>query len=175
MPTAWWNPIRDVIALWAQWLVMLGILVIYLVITFAIKPSGCPRGYIGPGGLADIEAYENCTGGIAGSIDRYLFGSKHIYQHPTCMKTYKTMVPYDPEGALGTLTSSFLVFLGVQAGYTLFTFPNHVARMKRWIFWSIILVSSPAFRVIWVNVTCSLVFCFLFFFFVDFDCLSWAR
>ena len=29
-------------------------------------------------------------------------------------KTYKTMVPYDPEGALGTLTSSFLVFLGVQ-------------------------------------------------------------
>ena len=24
------------------------------------------------------------------------------------------MVPYDPEGALGTLTSSFLVFLGVQ-------------------------------------------------------------
>ncbi|KAM7430371.1 hypothetical protein ABFA07_018897 [Porites harrisoni] len=139
VPTAWWNPIRDVIALWAQWLVMLGILVIYLVITFAIKPSGCPRGYIGPGGLADIEAYENCTGGIAGSIDRYLFGSKHIYQHPTCMKTYKTMAPYDPEGALGTLTSSFLVFLGVQAGYTLFTFPNHVARMKRWIFWSIIL------------------------------------
>ena len=29
-------------------------------------------------------------------------------------KTYKTKVPYDPEGALGTLTSSFLVFLGVQ-------------------------------------------------------------
>lgn len=29
-------------------------------------------------------------------------------------ETYKTKVPYDPEGALGTLTSAFLVFLGVQ-------------------------------------------------------------
>ena len=27
------------------------------------------------------------------------------------------MVPYDPEGALGTLTSSFLVFLGVQVRF----------------------------------------------------------
>ena len=31
-----------------------------------------------------------------------------------CQETYKTEVPYDPEGALGTLTSAFLVFLGVQ-------------------------------------------------------------
>lgn len=54
-------------------------------------------------------------------------------------KTYKTKFPYDPEGALGTLTSSFLVFLGVQAGYTLFTFPNHISRMKRWVIWSLLL------------------------------------
>ena len=34
-------------------------------------------------------------------------------------KTYKTKVPYDPEGALGTLTSAFLVFLGVQVWLSL--------------------------------------------------------
>lgn len=136
---AWWNPLRDVVALWGQWLFMLSILAIYIIVTFALEAPGCPRGYIGPGGLAANESYINCTGGIAGYIDRHLFGPKHIYQHPTCMETYKTKVPYDPEGALGTLSSSFLVFLGVQAGYTLFTFPNHIARTKRWIIWSLLL------------------------------------
>ena len=34
-------------------------------------------------------------------------------------KTYKTKVPYDPEGALGTLTSAFLVFLGAQVWLSL--------------------------------------------------------
>lgn len=29
----------------------------------------------------------------------------------------------------------------LQAGYTLFTFPNHLARMKRWVYWSVLLVS----------------------------------
>lgn len=117
---------------------MLGVLAIYIIVTFALQMPGCPRGYIGPGGLADINYY-NCTGGTAGYVDRHLFGSNHIYRNPTCKKTYKTEVPYDPEGALGTLTSAFLVFLGVQAGYTLFTFPNHIARMKRWIIWSLLL------------------------------------
>ncbi|XP_078348183.1 heparan-alpha-glucosaminide N-acetyltransferase-like isoform X1 [Oculina patagonica] len=135
---AWWNPIRDIVALWGQWLVMLGVLAIYVIVTFALKMPGCPRGYIGPGGIADPDSY-NCTGGTAGYIDRHFFGSHHIYQNPTCKKTYNTKVPYDPEGALGTLTSAVLVFLGVQAGYTLFTFPNHIARMKRWIIWSLVL------------------------------------
>ena len=43
------------------------------------------RGYIGPGGIgADDPGSYNCTGGTAGYIDRHLFGSNHIYQHPTC-------------------------------------------------------------------------------------------
>ncbi|XP_029179272.2 heparan-alpha-glucosaminide N-acetyltransferase-like [Acropora millepora] len=136
---AWWNPLRDVVVLWGQWLFMLCLLTIYIVATFALKMPDCPRGYIGPGGLAANDSTYNCTGGTAGYIDRHLFGFKHIYQKPTCMKTYKTKFPYDPEGALGTLTSSFLVFLGVQAGYTLFTFPNHISRMKRWVIWSVLL------------------------------------
>ncbi|KAK2567038.1 Heparan-alpha-glucosaminide N-acetyltransferase [Acropora cervicornis] len=116
---AWWNPLRDVVVLWGQWLFMLCLLTIYIVATFALKMPDCPRGYIGPGGLAANDSTYNCTGGTAGYIDRHLFGFKHIYQHPTCMKTYKTKFPYDPEGALGTLTSSFLVFLGVQGCITL--------------------------------------------------------
>ena len=40
---AWWNPFRDIVALWGQWLVMLGVLAIYVVVTFAVEMSGCPR------------------------------------------------------------------------------------------------------------------------------------
>ncbi|XP_058944843.2 heparan-alpha-glucosaminide N-acetyltransferase-like [Pocillopora verrucosa] len=186
---AWWNPIRDVFALWGQWLVMLGLLAIYIIITFALKIGGCPRGYIGPGGLASPEAY-NCTGGNAGYIDRHFFGSKHIYGHPTCMETYKTEVPYDPEGALGTLTSAFLVFLGVQAGYTLHTFPYNISRMKRWIIWSLLLgcitlalagknndsvipINKNLWSVSFIFVTGGMAFLLLTFCYVTIDVLRW--
>lgn len=42
------------------------------------------RGYVGPGGIGeDYPEAENCTGGMAGYIDRKLFGENHIYGHPT--------------------------------------------------------------------------------------------
>lgn len=60
-------------------------------------------------------------------------------------KTYKTMVPYDPEGALGTLTSSFLVFLGVQVCFLflcLFFFSAlHDVSFKQLLQFTLILLS----------------------------------
>lgn len=60
-------------------------------------------------------------------------------------KTYKTMVPYDPEGALGTLTSSFLVFLGVQVCFLflcLFVFSAlHDVSFKQLLQFTLILLS----------------------------------
>ena len=42
------------------------------------------RGYVGPGGLGEgYPEAENCTGGMAGYIDRKFFGVNHIYGHPT--------------------------------------------------------------------------------------------
>lgn len=51
-------------------------------ITFVLHFSG----YLGPGGLANDGKYVNatCVGGAAGYIDRWMFGEKHIYGHPTC-------------------------------------------------------------------------------------------
>jgi heparan-alpha-glucosaminide N-acetyltransferase len=43
--------------------------------------------------------FKNCTGGAAGYIDKLVFGTDHIYQHPTAQKWYFTEEPYDPEGA----------------------------------------------------------------------------
>lgn len=62
-----------------------------------MEVPGCGRGYLGPGGLHDYGQYYNCTGGVAGYIDRKLFG-EHMYKHPTCQKIYETVLYYDPEG-----------------------------------------------------------------------------
>ena len=63
--------------------------------SFSLSLSGydsvCRRGYLGPGGLGIEEKYENCTGGAAGAIDRWLFNDNHIYQNPTAKVREKKM------------------------------------------------------------------------------------
>lgn len=73
------------------------IIVVHIVVTFDVNVPGCGKGYIGPGGLHDGGKHFNCTGGIAGYIDRAVFGD-HIYKHPTCEKVYESDLYYDPEG-----------------------------------------------------------------------------
>ncbi|KAK3745938.1 hypothetical protein QZH41_012753, partial [Actinostola sp. cb2023] len=110
----WWDPIRDVITLWKQWLVMAVVVVIFLIVTYGIKVGDCPTGYTGPGGIGEgFPLAVNCTGGVANYIDSKFLGN-HIYRWPTVKGLFKTTLPHDPEGCLGSLTSAFLVFLGVQ-------------------------------------------------------------
>lgn len=98
----------------------------------------CCRGYLGPGGLHEDNAHApECIGGAAGYIDRKILTLKHLYQHPTARDTYRSG-PYDPEGILGTLTSIFNVWLGVQAGLTLQVYPKHRSRLVRWAIWAVL-------------------------------------
>lgn len=49
---------------------------------------------MGPGGIGEgYPTYENCTGGMAGYIDRSFFGKSHIYQHPTSMVSWLIVSP----------------------------------------------------------------------------------
>ena len=73
-----------------------------------------PRGYIGPGGLANFNTTLTCTGGAAQVIDIAIFGESHIYQHPTCKDLYHCL-PHDPEGLLGSLNSIVICFLGEES------------------------------------------------------------
>ncbi|KAI8521194.1 hypothetical protein Bbelb_009480 [Branchiostoma belcheri] len=50
---------------------------------------------------------------------------------------YKTEVPFDPEGLLGTLTSALLCFLGLQAGKILLTYTQNGQRVGRWLGWAV--------------------------------------
>lgn len=90
--------LRDLSESWKQWCVVFVCVAVHTGLTFFLPVPGCPRGYLGPGGLGDHAQYRNCTGGAAGYIDRTLFGENHVYARPTCRTWYQCNVPYDPEG-----------------------------------------------------------------------------
>ncbi|XP_013789471.2 heparan-alpha-glucosaminide N-acetyltransferase-like [Limulus polyphemus] len=134
-----WASVRDILPYWLEWLIMFGILLTHILLTFLLEVPGCPKGYLGPGGIHNGGDYFNCTGGAAGYIDRVILGEAHIYQHPTIKVIYLTELPYDPEGILGFLTSIFLVFLGLQAGKILLTYQDWKPRIGRWLIWGTII------------------------------------
>ena len=121
-----------------QIVVVISLVLAHVFATFLAPVHGCPTGYLGPGGLHDGARHFNCTGGAAGFIDRRLFGD-HMYTHPTSQKVYDSSVPYDPEGVLGSLTSIFLVYLGIVAGKTILIYPDPKQRIIRWAVWAVTL------------------------------------
>jgi heparan-alpha-glucosaminide N-acetyltransferase len=132
---------RDVTSNVFQWAVVFLLEFLWLALTFLLPlPHPCPRGYLGPGGLADSGRYCNCSGGAAGVIDRWLFTDNHIYQTPTAKETYHLLRPYDPEGILGSLNSIILCFLGVQAGRILVLYKNDYNIIIRFLLWGLLLV-----------------------------------
>ncbi|XP_058804497.1 heparan-alpha-glucosaminide N-acetyltransferase-like [Phymastichus coffea] len=130
--------IRDVLILMPQWVVAFIVLAIYCAIAFSLPVPGCSKGYFGPGGRHENGKYLNCTGGATGYVDKIILGVDHIYQHTTADGVYGSG-PFDPEGVLGSLTSIFQVFLGIQAGQTLRDFTRWKERFIRWLSWALIL------------------------------------
>ncbi|NWX91701.1 HGNAT acetyltransferase, partial [Nothoprocta pentlandii] len=132
--------LQDILPYWPQWVFILTLEAIWLCLTFLLPVPGCPRGYLGPGGIGDFGKYPNCTGGAAGYIDRLLLGEKHIYQHPSSSVLYQTKMPYDPEGILGTINSTVMAFLGLQAGKIILLYKDqHKQIMSRFFIWSIVM------------------------------------
>ncbi|KAK8754056.1 hypothetical protein OTU49_009163 [Cherax quadricarinatus] len=131
----------DVVQILPQWVVHLLILAVHTLITFLLPVPGCPTGYLGPGGVAllqDNTSSPECVGGAAGEVDRWLLTSQHIYQNPTAKEVYGSAA-FDPEGVLGSLTSIFQVFLGLQAGMVLQAHQSHHGRACRWLLWCVLL------------------------------------
>ncbi|XP_019864996.1 heparan-alpha-glucosaminide N-acetyltransferase-like [Aethina tumida] len=130
------SPIFDIVSAWPQWLFITCIIIIHTCVTYLVEVPGCGRGYVGPGGLDEHEQFVNCTGGVAGYIDREVFG-RHMYKGAVCRKVYETKQLFDPEGILSTFTSILTVYLGVQAGRTLNTYQNVRSKVIRWMIWGI--------------------------------------
>ncbi|KAK4325054.1 hypothetical protein Pmani_004364 [Petrolisthes manimaculis] len=131
----------DVLQLLPQWIFHLLLLATHTLITFLLPVPGCPTGYQGPGGVSLLQngtSSPHCIGGAAGEVDRWILTSSHIYQNPTAKAVYGSAA-FDPEGVLGSLTSIFQVFLGLQAGLTLQVHTSHRGRLVRWMAWGLLL------------------------------------
>ncbi|XP_076277651.1 heparan-alpha-glucosaminide N-acetyltransferase [Lasioglossum baleicum] len=124
--------VQDISVLLPQWCVMLAIVAVHCVLTFCLKVPGCPTGYLGPGGLHDDGKHYDCAGGAAGYIDRIVLKEPHLHHSATVYNAG----PYDPEGILGTLTSTFHVFLGLHAGIIMMSYKDWKARVIRWLAWA---------------------------------------
>ncbi|XP_076271924.1 heparan-alpha-glucosaminide N-acetyltransferase-like [Rhynchophorus ferrugineus] len=127
----------DILKIWKGWLICTLILIVHTILVFTVAAPGCPRGYMGPGGLHMNRKYETCIGGATGYIDGLILGN-HVYQKPTIYNVFEAK-PFDPEGVVGCLTTIFHVMLGVQAGVTLMVIKNHYQRILRWLVWSLAL------------------------------------
>ncbi|KAF4516739.1 hypothetical protein B566_EDAN008429, partial [Ephemera danica] len=123
-----WSDLR---VLAPQWIIHLALHFVYLALSFGMPVPGCPTGYLGPGGLHEDLKYRNCTGGVAGYVDRLLLGAKHLYPTPTCSILYQTG-SFDPEGLFSTLPAALTVILGVQAGSTIVLHADWKRRLGHW-------------------------------------------
>uniref|UniRef100_A0A8C1XUR1 Heparan-alpha-glucosaminide N-acetyltransferase n=1 Tax=Cyprinus carpio TaxID=7962 RepID=A0A8C1XUR1_CYPCA len=135
-----WYSVHDVCLYWPAWLIVIALEAIWLCLTFLLPVPDCPTGYLGPGGIGDFGQYQNCTGGAAGYIDRWLLGNNHIYQTPSSRVVYQSVVPFDPEGVLGSINSVLMAFLGLQAGKILLHYRDqHRQIITRFLIWGFIL------------------------------------
>lgn len=95
-------------------------------------------GYLGPAGLHNDNAFpSHCVGGATGYVDRLIFGIHHIHNRPTSKKLYGSGA-FDPEGALGVLTSILHIMLGIQAGNVMLTYKIAKSRVIRLLLWSVV-------------------------------------
>ncbi|XP_789038.4 heparan-alpha-glucosaminide N-acetyltransferase isoform X2 [Strongylocentrotus purpuratus] len=135
-----YRELRDLLDYWYEWIIMISFLALHICLTFFLPVPGCPTGYLGPGGplVGENESLVNCTGGAANYIDKVILTYNHTYPRGTPRKIYQTTVPHDPEGILGTLTSIFMTFLGLQAGkiFHLFSYPRD--RILRFLGWCVV-------------------------------------
>ncbi|XP_038639149.1 heparan-alpha-glucosaminide N-acetyltransferase isoform X1 [Scyliorhinus canicula] len=137
---SFWAPVRDILIYWPEWIFIILLETLWLCLTFLLPVPGCPRGYLGAGGIGDDGKFPNCTGGAAGYIDKWLLGANHIYGYPTCKELYHTTEPFDPEGVLGTINSVLMAFIGLQAGKIILAYrPSNLSILKRFLIWAVLL------------------------------------
>ncbi|XP_043211847.1 heparan-alpha-glucosaminide N-acetyltransferase-like, partial [Amphibalanus amphitrite] len=135
---SWTTHVYDITCMWPQWILAIAIIIGHTCIIFLLHVPNCPTGYLGPGGLYNNSTVDgSCVGGATGYIDRLVFGKSHIYQNPTPKATYGTAA-FDPEGLLGVMLACISVFLGVQAGMTLYIYKDWRSRVIRWTAWGVV-------------------------------------
>lgn len=95
--------------------VLTTILLAHTLIVLLAKAPGCPRAYLGPGGITNHGKDDNCTGGLYGYIDRQVFTQLHMAQDPACQYMYDCSA-FSRYSILGFFTFLYGVYLGLLTG-----------------------------------------------------------
>ncbi|XKL69226.1 hypothetical protein PGB90_006995 [Kerria lacca] len=122
-----------------QWLIYILIICFHCWLTFYLPVPGCPSGYLKAGGIQEDGMYRNCTGGATGYIDKVIIGEKMLFQNAPVRNVYHTL-QFDPENILGSLTSIFQTFLGLQAGLVLILLKKPSHRIYHFTCFGVILL-----------------------------------
>ncbi len=102
-----------------QWLVMGGLIGVYLLIMYGLNVPGYGRGVLTPEGHA------------GGYIDRLILGEQHLWRGTKI---------YDPEGLVTTLPAILTTFLGLQFGKVIVRYKEHQDRVFHWLLLGAILL-----------------------------------
>ncbi len=101
-----------------QWLVMGGLIAVYLAVSWGVNVPEHGRGVLTSDGSA--VAY----------LDRLVLGQRHLWGHR----------PYDPEGLLSTLPAILSTYLGLAFGRVLLTTDDKQQVLNTWFTWSALLL-----------------------------------
>ena len=104
-----------------QWLVMAGLLALYLGIMYGLDVPGYGRGVLTPEGHA------------SGYIDRLILGENHIW---------RSTGSYDPEGLVSTLPAILSTFIGWLFGQQFIASDDHRQRLRQWLIWGATLTAA---------------------------------
>ena len=147
-------------------LAILGITLLYLVLTFLVPAPGCPAGYLGPGGT-DCGPHSpwarhvrcghcnhtttegcpllHCTAGFMGHFDKMLLGTRHLANQgrhgSMCAEKY-SCIEFDDNGPFGVLPSTFHVFLGFTACRALIESATPLLKVKRLLGYSVLYAAA---------------------------------
>eukprot|EP00051_Salpingoeca_urceolata_P030884 m.9814 g.9814 ORF g.9814 m.9814 type:complete len:776 (-) comp3609_c0_seq1:233-2560(-) len=132
--------LRDVGPYTYEWLVVALLMVVHAAIMYYLPVPGCGKGYLGPGGISEMGAFVNCTGGAQGYIDGKILGHQHQYLSPSTVQWYHIQ-SFDAEGIVGHLSAVGTAYFGVHAAHSVLHFrrhKHHMSRVTRWMFWCVV-------------------------------------
>lgn len=109
--------------------IMTTMVIIHTLIVLLVNAPGCPKGYQGPGGKVDRGANWNCTGGLYGYIDTYLFTANHLRLTPACSYMFSCQ-PFSNYSILGFVTFLYGVYLGMMTGQMFYQNKHYERRIK---------------------------------------------
>ena len=86
------------------------------------------------------NGFERSINNIVGKVDRAVFGAQHLFREYDIIN--EQVMPFDPEGLLGTIPTIAQVLIGFLFGQLIIQNKNNHTRVEKMLIWGTILLFS---------------------------------